>query len=247
MDSSAIGLALVVLFAFAVETTLGFGATIITLSFGAAFLPITEILPAIVPLNMLLSAFIAGRNRREIDHRTLFREVLPLMALGLPVGLWMFTSLDEALLKRGLGALVVLLAARELALLWRNRGAPIAAAAEPGLAERFALVLGGTAHGAFGTGGPLAVYALGRRGLDKGAFRATLSLLWLLLNLALFTTYWMSGRFTHHTVTLMGPLAIGGAVGLLVGGWVFRRVPAMTFRSAVFVLLFMVGLGLAFG
>lgn len=247
MEWGAIVLALIVAFAFAVETTLGFGATVIALSFGSRVLPITELLPAIVPLNMALSAFIAVRHRGEIDRRTLLREVLPLMALGLPLGLWIFTSFEEGRLKRTLGVFVVLLAARELYTLARSRRQPPAPAQQPGLLERLALVVGGTAHGAFGTGGPLAVYALGRRGLEKGAFRATLSSLWLILNFALFGTYWFSGRYSSETLVLMMPLAAGGATGLLLGSWAFRRVPAHVFRSSVYVLLLFVGLGLALG
>ena len=244
MELVPIVLAALVAFAFAVETTLGFGATVITLSIGSRLLPITEILPAIVPLNMALSAFIAIRHRTEIDRRTLFREVLPFMALGLPPGLWIFNSVEEQLLKRTLGGFVVLLAARAIYAMRRRRSSPAPAATQPRLLERVALFVGGTAHGAFGTGGPLAVYALGRRGLDKGVFRATLSSLWLLLNFALLTTYWLGDRLSVETAKLMLPLGVGGCLGLLLGSWAFRRVPEPIFRAAVYALLLLVGLSL---
>lgn len=245
MEPSALILALIVAFAFAVETTLGFGATLIAVSFGSGLLPITELLPAFVPLNMLLSLSIALRDRAEIERRLLLREVLPLMGLGLPLGLWAFTSLDEALLRRTLGLFVLLLAGRELWLSGRSRNLAAPSARQPGLLERAALVAGGAAHGAFGTGGPLAVYALGRRGLDKGAFRATLSALWLLLNLALLATYLWSGRIDARALRLMPILAVGGVLGLLGGSWAFVRVPAPVFRVFVWVMLLVVGLTLA--
>lgn len=244
MDPSAFLLALIVAFAFAVETTLGFGATLITLAFGSRFLPITELLPAFVPLNMVLSLFIVVRHRHEVALRSLLREILPLMGLGLPLGLWIFTSFDEGLLKRVLGVFVLLLSLRELIVLFRTRGQALTPATQPALAERVALVLGGAAHGAFGTGGPLAVYALGRRGMDKGAFRATLSALWLVLNLALVATYLAADRFTADTFLLMPALAAGGAVGLAGGAWAFLRVPPELFRVLVYALLLLVGLSL---
>lgn len=245
MEPGTLILAVIVAFAFAVETALGFGATLIAVSLGSGILPITELLPAFVPLNLLLSLTIVLRHRREIDKRLLLLEVLPLMGLGLPLGLWAFTSVDEGLLKRVLGGFVFVLAARELRLTWRARTQPAGSAQQPSVIERVALFLGGAAHGAFGTGGPLAVYALGRRGLEKAAFRVTLSALWLVLNLALLSTYLWAGRLTTATLRIMPPLAAGGLLGLLGGAWAFQRVPPGVFRVAVWLMLLLVGAVLA--
>ncbi|MCL4234193.1 MAG: hypothetical protein KJ042_06710, partial [Deltaproteobacteria bacterium] len=52
-----ITLGLIVAFAFTVETIAGFGATVISVSLAANLMPLDELLPIVVPLNVALSAY----------------------------------------------------------------------------------------------------------------------------------------------------------------------------------------------
>ena len=51
----------IALVAFAVEGTLGFGSTVIAVSIGAQLVPLDELLPAFVPLNIVLSLSLLRR------------------------------------------------------------------------------------------------------------------------------------------------------------------------------------------
>lgn len=226
--------------AFAVETALGFGATVVTVSLGALLLPIDVLLPAFVPLNMVLSATVFLRARRHVAWRTLLRGILPWMALGLPVGMLAFARLEEGTLKRGFGAFLVLLAAVEL---YREARRSIATSLPP-RAEKALLVLGGAIHGAFATGGPMVVYVLGRTLTNKATLRATMALLWLVMNAILVAQYAAEGRISAASLGLSVPLAVGLGAGMLAGEILFVKVPEALFRKLVFGLLLVAGLAL---
>jgi uncharacterized membrane protein YfcA len=242
--TSIAALAVVVLAAFVIETALGFGATLISVALGSVLLPIPLLLPVLVPLNLALSTTLAVRYRREVDVRFLFMRLLPLMALGLPIGMFVFQSADPSLLQRLFGAFLVVVS---LAELWRMRRG---AHEPPPLSRAFEIAMlfaGGVVHGAFATGGPMAVYVTGRVITDKGRYRATLCLLWVVLNVVLLASYAMEGRVDAASLRLSAYLAPACALGLALGEVAHHRVPVAAFRVLVFALLALAGAALAIG
>lgn len=230
---------LVVALAFTSETALGFGATIITVALGTFFMPIGEILPAFVPLNVGLSIVLVARTWRFAAFRTLLRGVLPWMLLGLPLGVVGARVLPEDHLKIVFGLFVITLAALELS----RRSAPTDASPSLGVVDRALLGLGGVVHGAFATGGPMVVFVLGRTlGGDKATFRATLSVLWLVLNTILLVTFVAEGRVNAGSTRATALFAVSLAVGFAAGELLFRRVSATRFRTLVFAMLGAAGL-----
>ncbi|MFO0696907.1 MAG: sulfite exporter TauE/SafE family protein [Polyangiales bacterium] len=233
-------LLVVVAFAFTVEAALGFGATVITLALGALMLPIGTILPAVVPLNLVLSAFLAIRHRAHVDRRLLFRGILPLVLLGMPFGMWASGALPDVVLKRIYGAFVCTLAGLELVRSRRARADVDVGPAKPWL-DSALLALAGVVHGAFSTGGPLVVYVAGRRLGDKLRFRATLAGLWMTLQGILIARFAFRGDFDGETLGLSLRFALGLLVGLVVGDAIHDRISETLFRRGVFVLLGLVG------
>jgi hypothetical protein len=227
----------IVALAFLVEATLGFGATVVTVALGSLVIPLDVLLPAFVPLNVLMSGYLVTRYRASIDLPVLFRRVLPAMLVGLPFGIVAFRAAPEAALRIALGAFVVALAVIELSR-------PVTARAEP-LARPKAiamLLLAGAVHGAFASGGPMVVYVVGRDlGADKTRFRATLAGLWLILNAILVATYTSMGTIRGSSLSLTATLALSLVVGAIAGEWLHARVPAARFRLAVFGMLGVAG------
>jgi uncharacterized membrane protein YfcA len=233
----------IALLAFLVEAVTGFGATVVILSLGSAFLPIDELLPAWVLANLGLSVAVVWRGRTFVDRPLLFRSVLPWMALGFPLG----ALLSEVALARSgflpglFGLFVVAVGLHEL-----RRGAPGDAAALPTSLRRTLLTLAGVIHGLWGTGGPLVVWALGRQGLDKHRFRATMSALWLCLATLQIASFACAGRLAgatpHRALALLAPV-LGG---LLLGERVHRAVDPLRFRALVAFLLAASGASLCY-
>lgn len=224
-------LVFVVALAFTVEAALGFGATVIAVALGALVWPIDTLLPAFVPVNVLLSARVVLRDVRAVRLDVLFGRIVPWMALGFPLGAWLSTVVDPSVGKRGFGALMIGLAALELAgRTVRPHGARANAT----------LVGAGVVHGMFATGGPLAVWVTASLLPDKAAFRGTMSALWLLFNVVLLGAWAWTGKLGVASATTSAVLLVPLVVGLWAGEHLFGRLDPATFRRAVFA-----GIGVA--
>jgi uncharacterized membrane protein YfcA len=230
-------LALLVMLAIALESIVGFGATVLVVALGTWILPVQELLPLYVPVNMALSASIAWRDRASIDGALLKKRVLPLAALGLVVGLALYRYAARPELLHAFGVMVVLIGLNEL----RKELWPGATASASRARSNALLAGGGVIHGLFGTGGVLIVAALAGERMNKSRMRATLATLWLLMNLA------MVANFIGHGA--MGLSSLGRSALLLpavaVGGWlgeqVHRRVAERPFRVAMALVMMAAG------
>ena len=235
-----LALAGIVFAAFAIEAAAGFGATIVTVTLAAQFLPVERVLAALVPVNLALSSYIVARHWRAVDRRLLVRRILPWMGAGVAVGLALFQLRHLGFLRLAFAAFVVALAAVEL---WRARHA---AAARPlsGAGWAATLLGAGVIHGLFACGGPLAVYAIGRELEDKSRFRATLSALWLVFNAVLIVGYLAGGVVAPSTMRDSAILVPSLVLGIVIGELVHRHVSEARFRVAVHVLLLAAGIAL---
>ena len=229
--------ALIVFCAYAVQTVIGFGSTVLAVTLGAHLFEIRELLALEVPISVLQTSYVALRHRAWIDAGLLFKRVLPLMAAGTIAGFLLFAGASASWLRVVLGASILLLSAREL---WAMRPsvAHVARAPLPRPVSIAAIFGAGIFHGVFATGGPLLVYAIGREGLDKHRFRATLAVVWLTLGLILVTSFLLDGRYEPATGLRLLVLLPAVPLGILVGEWLHHRVDERRFRVAVWGLLF---------
>jgi uncharacterized protein len=230
-------LAAIALLAFVTEGAIGFGGTVIAASIGAQFVPLDELLPAFVPVNMALSAWLLISGRDAIRWRLLVLEIAPLVVAGVAVGLVLFHVPAKLVLALVFGVFVALLAVLRLT---RSVDQPL-----PRGAGTAMLLAGGVAHGLFGTGGPMIVYVTRRRLADKRAFRATLAVLWFALNTALLVNFLGMGLYTSDTLGQGGAIAAVVVPGLVIGERVHRALDAARFERIVWILLLVAGLALA--
>lgn len=244
MSLTPVFLIAIVTVAFVTEAAIGFGATLIAVSLGSLLAPIDDLLYAFVPLNVALSAVMAFRTRARVDVRLLVKQVLPAMAIGLPIGVIAFAKLPVRWSKTALGVFVVTLATIEIVKMIRAKKE----AEEKPLPRWIALamlLLGGVVHGAFATGGPPVVYVCGRILKDKSVFRATLSTLWLSLGVVLLAVYAKAGHLGAASLHMSATLAPGLVLGLIGGEIAHGRIPERAFRAIVFTMLVLVGVTLA--
>ncbi|HCS25933.1 MAG TPA: sulfite exporter TauE/SafE family protein, partial [Spongiibacteraceae bacterium] len=89
-------LAVFVFVAYTIETITGFGSIVIALSLGALLLPISLMLPVLVPLNICMTGYLAVRHRRNIHWPTLLKLILPMMAIGTLLGYGLRPWLGDA-------------------------------------------------------------------------------------------------------------------------------------------------------
>lgn len=234
-----IWLALFAFLGYGTQAMAGFGGSVITLTLGAILLPIERLVPIVVAVGWVQTFILVVRLRRSVEWRLLGTFVMPLMCLGAVGGLALQTVLDGAALKVIYGVFVVGVAAREL-LLARRAGQP----APPPLAGPAATagtLAAGVIHGIYASGGPLLVYVIGRLGLAKAAFRATLITVWFPLNTALLIYFASVERITTADLPTVAWLMIPIALALVAGEWGHNKVDEGRFRMIANALLLLAG------
>ncbi|WP_152224053.1 sulfite exporter TauE/SafE family protein [Pseudomonas sp. SCB32] len=237
MNAPAIALGGFILLAYTLEAVTGFGSVVVALSLGALLMPIDVLLPILVPLNIAMTGYLVGRHWRLIDRALLLRTVLPGMLLGMGIGYLLLPHLDPLPLKRGLGVLLLWFAGREL---WRLRANAPARGHTPTWMVRLATGAAGICHGLFASGGPLLVYALATRPLDKARLRATLVCVWFTLNGLLTLAFLLDGRLRPALpqVLAYAPLLL---LGVWLGEHLHQRFDERHFRLAIHCLLLVSG------
>ena len=232
-------LACIVLAAFLTEAIVGFGSTVLTVTLGAHLWGIDALLVRFVPLNLLLSALLLARSYRAVEGGFLLRSVLPSVALGMGIGVLLSRFPSGPWVRLVFGLFVTALALVELLRLLRRAPAPVAPLPRPlGWAM---LALGGVIHGLFGSGGPMIVYVTSRHLEDRGAMRATLSALWLLLNGLLLVHFLAQGKLSPDTLRDSLLLLPSLVLGLILGDRLHHRLPERPFRWMVYLVLLLAG------
>ena len=237
MTATLGALALIALAAFATEGAIGFGGTVIAASIGAQLVPLELLLPAFVPLNLVLSGAILVRGYRDVAWRFLAVDIAVPVAIGAAGGLALFHLPVKTVLALVFGVFVAGLAVLQLA---RPADRPL-----PRPWQVLLLAIGGVAHGLFGTGGPMIVYVARRKLADKRAFRSTLAVLWLVLNVALLVNFLTLGLYVDATPRIGVALAVMFIPGIVLGERIHGALDAQRFERVVWLLLLAAGLALA--
>ena len=229
---------LIIIFSQTVETTTGFGATVIALSLGVNLFPLKELVVVLVMIGCLQSAWIVARGFKNIRWRILLGRIILGAGLGMPVGIFVFRHFQGTQLKPILGIFVIIIASYELYLLVRSaqiRPLPLPL----GL---FILFLGGVVHGTFATGGPLVVYYSSREIQKKEEFRPTISMLWLILNLTLLGSYIIGKNLKSQSLIFAGILFPALVLGIIFGEIIHKKISERAFKFAVQIILLLTGI-----
>jgi uncharacterized membrane protein YfcA len=227
--------AVVVVAAYVVQTATGFGAMLVCVTFGAQLIGLEEVIRLMVPLSFFQTGYIVIRHRDGIDWTLLLKRVLPLMTVGMGIAFLLLTKVGGPWLGLAFGLMVLALSARDLHHLRRADAALDKPISKP--ASVAALLGAGVIHGIYAAGGPMLVYAIGREGLTKKAFRSTLSMVWIVLNVVLVARFVLAGDYDREVALDILLLIPTVPLGILVGEWVHHRVDERSFKMVVLVLL----------
>ncbi|MBM3183278.1 MAG: sulfite exporter TauE/SafE family protein [Chloroflexi bacterium] len=227
----------ILVLAHTAETILGFGCTLIALALGVYLLPLETLVPMLVILGLLQSIWLVARWYRHIDWRTLLLQILPLAVVGMVIGILSRGVADESTLKMVLGAFIIVVSLAELAMLFIKK--------TPGSQLRWyyripLLTGGGIFHGLFATGGPPIVYYASRQFQKQEDFRATLSTLWLFLNVGLIIGFILGGQMDLNKLGMTAMVLPGVILGIIIGSLI--RVKELWFKILTYILLFFAGL-----
>lgn len=241
LSSALIPFFIIVFCSNLVEAVAGFGSVILAVTFGAYFFSVQELVPILVPLNILLGGILLFKYHHDIHFKQLFKRILLGTGLGMPIGIYLFNSAPNEVIKPIFGMFVFILAAFELWSSFRLREKP-----SPLVAWKawFFLFSGGIIQGLYASGGPMVVYYSVREFENKKELRSTLAALWMILNLVLAGTMLYSGKINPESLKTDAALIPAVLLGFFVGDKIHDRVSEKTFRMSVYILLLIAGAGL---
>ena len=223
----------VVCAAFLVAGITGMGAVVLALPLTSLFIGVRLSVCSLQTLGLFLSAYIVATGWRHV-RRKQFIVTVALGVVGMPIGILFADRLPESALMIVIGLYVVVMGARELLPGLRDRRLP-------SWLLKAQLVAGGAVHGAFASGGPLMISYFHEEIHDKTAFRATMSLSFVVLALLLLAQWTVSGSWAEGTLpatALMLPFMLAGVAA---GEWIHRRVNIRVFRTLVSVVMVVIG------
>jgi uncharacterized protein len=231
---------IVMVLSYALRGSTGFGAAAAMPLLGLV-IPLKVLIPAWTLIGLVASITLFGRDRRHVAWGDIARLV-PTCVLGILVGLYLFKTLDSAVLAKGLGVLVLLYGLCSVLASWRP---PARWSVSPRVAAPIVGLVGGIVGTTFGTMASVffAMYfdAL-RRAKDQ--FRATMNAILLALVVLRGAGYWAVGEYTRDvlvTTAIALPMML---VGIFIGNRVHTGLSELAFRRLVSGALIVSGLAL---
>jgi uncharacterized protein len=231
---------IVMVLSYALRGSTGFGAAAAMPLLGLV-IPLKVLIPAWTLIGLVASITLFGRDRRHVAWGDIARLV-PTCVIGILVGLYLFKTLDSAVLAKGLGVLVLLYGLCSLLASWRP---PARWSVSPRVVAPIVGLVGGIVGTTFGTMASVffAMYfdALRRA---KEQFRATMNAILLALVILRGAGYWAVGEYTRDvlvTTAIALPMML---VGIFIGNRVHTGLSELAFRRLVSGALIVSGLAL---
>lgn len=228
----AFAFCLAVVFAgYALRGATGFGAGVVAIPMLALVLPLNVVIPVITTLGIVASLGQSLQEFRHVDWRALRGLALP-SAIGLALGLWLFASLDQALLLRAFAAFIIAYG------LWSLVPRAPAATVPPRALAAAAGSAGGLVATLFGgMAGPFYAIYLRALNLDKRRFRASMSSVLLCLGLVRAGGYGSLGFYDRRALAVLLLCAPVMALAMLAGDFWHARLEQAKFERVVALLL----------
>ncbi len=235
--------ALVIFTTHLLEAITGFGSSVMALPFLNITMGLRPAVHLLCVLGWFMAAYIVVTSRKYIVWREFF-FITGWVAIGMPLGLWMFDSLSPAALCIVLGAFMIGTGIRGeiLTVNSKNKGMTEGTLSRNPL-MKLLLFSGGIIQGAFGSGGPFIVIYSAKALPDKRVFRVTLSMLWLTLN-SFRLVYWvcrgdLAPEGLGKSLIWAFPVL---AAGIFAGDFLHKRVSEYHFKLGVYGLLAISGI-----
>jgi len=188
-----------------------------------------------LPLLCLSDLFVAWTYRNDWDRANM-RIILPAGFAGVAIGALTAGLLPERAIKLIIGAIAVVFALDH----WFGRRDAQPARVDWRKGTFWSAVAAYTSFLANAGSPPLNLYLLPQR-LDKIAFVGTIVIYWTIINYAKVIPYAWLGLFDRSTLLTSLVLVPLTPLGTWLGVWLTRRLPAQTFFSACYGIVFLVG------
>ncbi|VAW67643.1 hypothetical protein MNBD_GAMMA08-3045 [hydrothermal vent metagenome] len=222
----------IIFIAYTVKGLSGFGSGLIAVPFLALMFPITFIVPVLGLLSYSGTIMQSVQLRKQVVWKDML-PLLPFSLIGISVAVWLLVNVNENTLLLSLGVFILTYSIYSLLPLPTPKGS-----------RKWAILagsLGGLVGALFGTGGPFYVVYLKMRQLNKGAFRATVAMIFLVDGGIRIFGYTINGLYSTQVITLLLVLFPVLFIGLYVGHHLHVKINETRFNQMISVLLMMSG------
>ncbi len=227
----------IIFFAYTVKGLSGFGSGLIAIPLLAFMFPLSFIVPVLGLLSYSGTVMQSIQLRKQVAWRDML-PLLPFSLLGIFIAIWLLINVDANNLVIALGVFIFLYSIYSLSPLPVHAGG-----------RRWAIAAGscgGVVGALFGTGGPFYVAYLKMRQLEKGPFRATIAMIFLVDGGARIVGYALSGLYTVQTLWLTLLLLPVLFLGMYSGHHLHIRIAQKRFNQLISVILMLSALMLLF-
>lgn len=220
-------------FAYTVQAITGFAGNIFAMPIGTHLLGLHSSVAVLNAMGVFACGLLAVLNIKSVNWRELGKIVGTMLPFVL-VGIWLDTVLPLDVLLRIYGAIIVFVGAKNL-IVKKQRFLPE-------WALWIILALAGLIQGMFVSGGALLVIYAVQKITDKQQFRATLSMVWAILNFIYAVIALQQGYFTPDVVQVVLMCIPLAALATFLGNRLQRRISQEKFLKLTYVLLLCIGL-----
>lgn len=223
---------LIIFLAYTVKGMSGFGSGLIAIPLLAFIFPLNFIVPVLGLLSYSGTIMQSIQLRKQVVWRDML-PLIPFSILGIFVAVWLLINIETVILVRVLGVFIMLYSVYSLLPVTMRQGS-----------RKWAVVagsFGGMVGALFGTGGPFYVAYLKMRQLDKGAFRATIAMIFLVDGGVRIAGYAIGGLYNVQVLWMLLMSFPVLLAGMYVGHLVHFKIKQKRFNQGISVMLFVSG------
>ena len=229
LSTEQVLLSLIVIFiAYTIKGLSGFGSGLIAVPLLALIFPLTFIVPTLGLLSYSGTIMQSLHLRKQVSWRDIL-PLLPFSIAGITFAIWLLVNIDENILIRVLALFVFVYSVYSLLPLNDLKGS-----------RRWAVVagwFGGMVGALFGTGGPFYVLYLKLRQLEKGAFRASIAMIFLFDGGIRIAGYAWNGLYTTQVLWMLLLLFPVLFLAMYVGNHLHFKMNQKRFNQVISLLL----------
>ena len=232
---------LIILAANIIQGITGFAGTLIAMPFLIMLIDIETARQVLNLLGILGSLWILSKDYRYIEWKQL-KKILLIMPIGLIIGVIGFNHFPRDLLLFLLPLFVLFVGIKGFVKNFISKKQSVKK--QSLFIDTFLLLMAGVIHGLFVAGGPLLVAYTTKHVKGKHEFRATLSVVWVILNTIIFVQSLMTGMITTSMSRLMLLAMIPLLLGIAIGGILIRQMSQKMFMLLAYFLLIFSGISM---
>lgn len=236
---------LIILLSNIIQGITGFAGTMLAMPFICMLTDIDTAKQVLNFLGLVASLIIVTKNYRFIKWHEVARMLI-FMVLGLVIGIGAYSYLPRAKLKIIFSVFILIVGIQGLLNIFvknTNKEA-LSEGTKEKVKSIILLICAGIVHGLFVSGGSLLVAYAAKRIPQKQSFRATISVIWIVLNSILFSQGLVGWAISINILNLMGIALLPMFAGIFIGEILAKKLSQHHFIILSYVLLIVSGVSL---